>query len=59
MSSRSIIHWPAFERSIEALANSFTSSNAAEDNGKKGLRFEDLLIKVRDGMKHLDSHVNG
>ncbi|KAL9045639.1 MAG: hypothetical protein Q9214_001349 [Letrouitia sp. 1 TL-2023] len=45
VTSKSITNWNAFERSIEALANSLASSNTNDDNGRKGLTFEDLLIK--------------
>ncbi|KAL8800444.1 MAG: hypothetical protein Q9223_007301 [Gallowayella weberi] len=43
--SKSIPNWHAFERSIEALANSLASSSGSEESVKKGLAFEDLLIK--------------
>lgn len=43
--SKSISHWHAFERSIEALANSLATSSGSEESVKKGLAFEDLLIK--------------
>ncbi|KAL8783323.1 MAG: hypothetical protein Q9213_004698 [Squamulea squamosa] len=43
--SKSIANWHAFERSIEALANSLASSSASEESTRKGLTFEDLLIK--------------
>ncbi|KAL9615402.1 MAG: hypothetical protein Q9167_000230 [Letrouitia subvulpina] len=45
ITSKSITNWNAFERSIEALANSLASPNTNDDNGRKGLTFEDLLIK--------------
>ncbi|KAL8704579.1 MAG: hypothetical protein Q9201_002271 [Fulgogasparrea decipioides] len=45
VSSKSITNWHAFERSIEALTNSLASSGASEEAVKKGLAFEDLLIK--------------
>lgn len=43
--SKSIPNWHAFERSIEALANSLASSSGSEESVRKGLAFEDLLIK--------------
>lgn len=43
--SKSISHWQAFERSIEALANSLATSSGSDEISKKGLAFEDLLIK--------------
>ncbi|KAI4280660.1 MAG: hypothetical protein L6R38_004285 [Xanthoria sp. 2 TBL-2021] len=43
--SKSITNWHAFERSIEALANSLASSSGSEESARKGLSFEDLLIK--------------
>ncbi|KAL8853564.1 MAG: hypothetical protein Q9221_001550 [Calogaya cf. arnoldii] len=43
--SKSIANWHAFERSIEALANSLASSSGGEEGARKGLSFEDLLIK--------------
>ncbi|KAL9030861.1 MAG: hypothetical protein Q9196_001060 [Gyalolechia fulgens] len=45
LTSRSISHWQAFERSIEALANSLATTSGSEEGSKKGLAFEDLLIK--------------
>lgn len=42
----SIPNWNAYERGIEALANSLTSINGREANSRKGLTFGDLLIKV-------------
>lgn len=42
----SIPNWHAYERGIEALANSLTSMNGRDANSKKGLSFDDLLIKV-------------
>ncbi|KAL9601799.1 MAG: hypothetical protein Q9219_002289 [cf. Caloplaca sp. 3 TL-2023] len=45
VTSKSINNWHAFERSIEALANSLASSSGSEESSKKGLAFEDLLIK--------------
>ena len=44
--SRAIPTWQAYERGIEALANSLASTNNGEDNQRKGLTFGDLLIKV-------------
>ncbi|KAI9870394.1 MAG: hypothetical protein M1830_004299 [Pleopsidium flavum] len=41
----SIPNWHAYERGIEALANSLTSINGREANSRKGLTFGDLLIK--------------
>ncbi|KAL8981066.1 MAG: hypothetical protein Q9205_004030, partial [Flavoplaca limonia] len=43
--SKSIANWHAFERSIEALANSLASSSGSEESARKGLSFEDLIIK--------------
>ncbi|KAL8766511.1 MAG: hypothetical protein Q9209_006727 [Squamulea sp. 1 TL-2023] len=43
--SKSIANWHAFERSIEALANSLALASASEESTRKGLSFEDLLIK--------------
>lgn len=43
--SKSITNWHAFERSIEALANSLASSSASDEPIRKGLSFGDLLIK--------------
>lgn len=45
LTSKTISHWQAFERSIEALANSLSTSSGSEESAKKGLAFEDLLIK--------------
>ena len=43
--SKAIPTWQAYERGIEALANSLASTNG-EDSQRKGLTFGDLLIKV-------------
>ncbi|KAL8723191.1 MAG: hypothetical protein Q9225_000457 [Loekoesia sp. 1 TL-2023] len=45
LTSKSINNWHAFERSIEALANSLATSRGSEESTKKGLAFEDLVIK--------------
>lgn len=45
LTSKSISNWHAFERSIEALANSLATSSGSEECARKGLAFEDLLIK--------------
>ncbi|KAL8748963.1 MAG: hypothetical protein Q9184_007004 [Pyrenodesmia sp. 2 TL-2023] len=45
LTSKSISNWHAFERSIEALANSLSTSSGSEESARKGLAFEDLLIK--------------
>lgn len=37
----------AYEKGIEALANSVTSINKRQAESRKGLTFADLLIKVR------------
>ncbi len=44
--SRTIPNWHAYERGVEALANSLTSTNTPGEVSRKGLTFEDLLIKV-------------
>ena len=44
--SRTIPNWHAYERGIEALANSLTPSSSQGEVSRKGLTFEDLLIKV-------------
>ncbi len=43
---KTIPTWHAYERGIEALANSLTSVNKDESPRRKGLTFEDLIIKV-------------
>ena len=43
---KSIPTWHAYERGIEALANSLTSVNKDGSPRRKGLTFEDLIIKV-------------
>lgn len=45
--SKHIPNWHAYERGIEALAHSLKSNSGREGNNRKGLTFEDLLIKVR------------
>jgi len=45
--SRSIPNWPAYERGLEALANTLAPVNVREGCNRKGLTFGDLLIKVR------------
>ena len=44
--SKTIPNWHIYERSIEALANSLASTSSQPTQSKKGLSFEDLLIKV-------------
>lgn len=46
MTSKQIPTWHAYERGIEALAHSLISSNSYGRTNRKGLTFEDLLIKV-------------
>jgi len=46
--SKTIPTWHAYERGIEALANSLATSNTPGEISRKGLTFEDLLIKVLD-----------
>lgn len=42
--SRAVPTWTAYERCIEALANSLGCTN--DEGSRRGLSFEDLLIKV-------------
>lgn len=44
--SKHIANWHAYERGIEALAHSLGSHNVHDRSNRKGLTFEDLLIKV-------------
>ena len=44
--SKHIPNWHAYERGIEALANSLLNANFHDRSNRKGLTFEDLLIKV-------------
>lgn len=44
-----IPNWQAYERGIEALANSLAPSRKEDAYSRKGLMFEDLLIKVWSG----------
>lgn len=44
--SKTIPNWHVYERGIEALANSLASADNRAVCSKKGLTFEDLLIKV-------------
>ncbi len=44
--SKQIPNWHAYERGIEALAHSLLSNNSNRGTSRKGLTFEDLLIKV-------------
>lgn len=44
--SKAIPNWGIYERGIEALANSLASTSSRAIYSKKGLAFEDLLIKV-------------
>lgn len=43
---RKYVPLSAYEKGTEALASSLLSVNARELKGKKGLTYEDLLIKV-------------
>lgn len=45
--SKNIPNWHAYERGIEALANSLAPSRKEDAYTRKGLAFEDLLIKVK------------
>lgn len=44
--SKTIPNWHVYERGIEALANSWASTTNGSTQTKKGLTFEDLLIKA-------------
>lgn len=44
--SKTIPNWHIYERGIESLANSLASTGTQSMYSKKGLSFEDLLIKV-------------
>ena len=44
--SKTIPHWEAYERGIEALANTLAPTSGSDGTNKKGLTFADLLIKV-------------
>ena len=44
--SRTIPHWHAYERGIEALANTLAPTSGLDGANRKGLTFADLLIKV-------------
>lgn len=54
--SKTIPNWHVYERGIEALANSLASTNNCSTPTKKGLTFEDLLIKAR-GKVFLKRHI--
>ncbi|KAL8787962.1 MAG: hypothetical protein Q9195_007550 [Heterodermia aff. obscurata] len=45
LASKHIPNWHAYERGIEALANSLLTANVHDRSNRKGLTFEDLLIK--------------
>lgn len=44
--ARSMPKWSAYERGIEALVNSLVPQGIGAEGSKKGLTYEDLLIKV-------------
>ena len=46
VTSRMIPNWQAYERGIEALANTLAPASGGDGVSKKGLTFGDLLIKV-------------
>ena len=48
LASKHIPNWHAYERGIEALAHSLFSVKSRDGRNRKGLTFEDLLIKVSD-----------
>ena len=50
--SKHIPNWHAYERGIEALAHSLFSVKGRDGRNRKGLTFEDLLIKVIDYTYH-------
>ena len=54
--SKTIPNWHVYERGIEALANSLASPNSGSTHTKKGLTFEDLLIKA-SGNLFLKRHI--
>ena len=45
--SKTLPTWSAYERGIESLVNSLLPHGGGTLGSKKGLTFEDLLIKVR------------
>ena len=47
VTSKSIPNFQAYERGIEALANTLAPIESRVGNNRKGLTFGDLLIKVR------------
>lgn len=51
--SKNIPNWHVYERGIEALAHSLASTSSRTFCSRKGLTFEDLLIKVRKAIFHL------
>ena len=44
--SKNIPNWRLFEQGIEALSNTFSPMSSRQETSRKGLTFEDLLIKV-------------
>ena len=44
--SKMIPNWQAYERGIEALANTLAPTSCRNGTSRKGLTFGDLLIKV-------------
>ena len=49
--SKHIPNWHAYERGIEALAHSLVGNTSRDGSNRKGLTFEDLLIKVVPKLK--------
>ena len=50
LTSKNIPNWQAYERGIEALANTLAPDNSRDGRSRKGLTFGDLLIKVRSSL---------
>lgn len=51
--SKGIQNWHIYERGIEALAHSLASTSTRAYSSKKGLTFEDLLIKVYSSSSYM------
>ena len=46
LAAKNVPNWQAYERGLEALANTLAPNSGSDLNPKKGLTFADLLIKV-------------
>ena len=52
LASKSITHWDSYQRGFEALANLVAPEKTRPLGNKKGLTFEDLMIKAETKLNY-------